>query len=108
MKAIIGGNVRETTFKILAQGDVQMAHCTGYMVAGGPDAVCFYIDPRDRAYISASTTSDSGCPVVYVSRDDCERGTEIEFSEFPGWRFHAGGAGKTIAVALVRRGADDA
>lgn len=108
MKAIIGGNVRGTTFKILAQGDVQMAHCTGYMVAGGPDAVCFYIDPRDRAYISASTTSDSGCPVVYVSRDDCERGTEIEFSEFPGWRFHAGGAGKTIAVALERRGADDA
>jgi len=104
----IGGNMRETTFKILTQGDVQMAHCQGYMVAGGEDAVCFYIDPRDRAYISASTESDSGCPVVYVSRDDCERDTEIEFSEFKGWRFHAGGDGKAIAVALVRRAADDA
>jgi len=83
-----------------------MAHCQGYMVAGGPDAVCFYIDPRDRAYISASMESDSGCPVVFVSRDDCEIETEIEFSEFAGWRFHAGGAGKTIAVALVRRAAD--
>jgi hypothetical protein len=100
--------MRETTFKILTQGDVHMAHCQGYMVAGGTDAVCFYIDPRDRAYISASTESASGCPVVYVSRDDCERDTEIEFSEFKGWRFHAGGAGKTIAVALVRCAADDA
>ena len=105
---VIGGNMRETTFKILTQGDVQMAHCQGYMVAGGEDAVCFYLDPRGRAYISASTESDSGCPVVYVSRDDCERDTEIEFSEFKGWRFHAGGDGKAIAVALVRRAADDA
>ncbi len=35
---VIGGNMRETTFKILTQGDVQMAHCQGYMVAGGEDA----------------------------------------------------------------------
>lgn len=98
--------MRETTFKILTQGDVQMAHCRGYMVAGGADAVCFYIDPYDRAYISASTESDGGCPVVYLSWDDCECDTKIEFSEFKGWRFHAGGAGKSIAVALVRRAAD--
>lgn len=62
----------------------------------------------NEAYISASTESDSGCPVVYVSEEGCEQDTEIEFSEFPGWRFHAGGEGKTIAIALVRRGADDA
>lgn len=100
--------MRETTFRILFQGDVQMAHTQGYMVVGGPDAVCFYIDPSGRAFISSSTESDNGCPVVSLSRDDCERETAIEFSEFPGWRFHAGGAGKTIAVALVRRAADDA
>lgn len=100
--------MRETTFKILTQGDVKMAHCQGYMVVGGDDAVCFYIDPKCRAEINASTESASGCPVVYVSRDGCERDTEIEFSEFVGWRFHAGGAGKTIAVALVRRAAEDA
>jgi hypothetical protein len=99
--------MRETTFQILAQGDVEMAHCQGYMVSGGDDAVCFYIDTVGRAYVSASTESDSGCPVVYISRDDCERETEIEFSEFPGWRFHAGGGGgKSIAIALVRRAAD--
>lgn len=100
--------MRETKFSVLTQGDVKMAHNTGYMVVGGPDAVCFYIDPRDRAYISASTESGNGCPVIYVARDGCELDTEIEFSEFPGWRFHAGGGGKTISVALVRRGADDA
>ena len=99
--------MRETTFNILVQGDVKMAHCVGYMLAGGGDAVCFYIDPSERAYISASTESRSGCPVIYVSQDGCERDTEIEFNEFPGWRFHAGGAGKTIAVALVRKAADD-
>jgi hypothetical protein len=85
-----------------------MAHCQGYMVVGNEDAVCFYIDARERACISASSQSDNGCPVVYVSRDDCERDTEIEFSEFKGWRFHAGSEGKTIAVALVRRADDDA
>ena len=97
---------RETTFKILSQGDVEMAHCQGYMLAGDGDAVCFYIDPKERAYVSASTESDSGCPVVYVSSDDCERDTEVEFSEFAGWRVHACGAGKAIAVSLVRRAAD--
>ena len=100
--------MRETTFTILEQGDVKMAHCQGYMLAGDGDAVCFFIDPCCRAYISASTESDSGCPVVYVSRDGGERDTEIEFSEFPGWRFHAGGEGKTISVALVRLAAYDA
>jgi hypothetical protein len=100
--------MRETTFEILTQGDVHMAHCQGYMVAGNDDAVCFYIDARERAYISASTESDRGCPVIYLSRDGCERDTEIEFSQFEGWRFHAGGEGKTIAVALVRCMADDA
>lgn len=99
---------RETTVRILRQGDVKMAHCLGYMLSGNENAVCFFIDPSNRAYISASTESDSGCPVVYVSEEGCEQDTEIEFSEFPGWRFHAGGEGKTIAIALVRRGAVDA
>ena len=98
--------MRETTFKILRQGDVQMTNCKGYMVVGNGDAVCFYIDTFERAYISASTDSDSGCPMVYVSREDCELDTEIEFTEFQGWRFHAGGEGKSLAIALVRRGAD--
>ena len=99
--------MRETPFKVLAQGDVQLVHSTGYLVVGGPDAVCFYIDPRERAYVSASRESDAGCPVVLLSRDDAERDTEIEFTEFPGWRFHSGGAGKSIAIALVRRAAEN-
>lgn len=99
--------MRETPFKILSQGDVQLAHSTGYLVVGGPDAVCFFIDPVGRAYISASTCSDADCPVVYLSRDGAERDTEIEFTEFPGWRFHAGGEGKSIAIALVRRAAEN-
>ena len=94
--------MRETKFKVLDQGDVVMAHEAGYMVTGGDDAVCFYIDPSDRAYISASTESDSGCPVVFIERDGAEKSTQIEFSEFPGWRFHSGGCGKSIAIALVR------
>ena len=98
--------MRETIFKILRQGDVQMAHCKGYMVVGNCDAVCFYIDTFERAYISASTDSDSGCPMVYVSREDCELDTEIEFTEFQGWRFHSGGEGKSLAISLVRRGSE--
>lgn len=100
--------MRETTFTILHQGKVQMAHQQGYCLVGGPDAVCFYIDPRERAYVAWSSQSDSGCPVIGVTcDDDAERETEIEFTEFQGWRFHAAGSGKTIAVALVRRGAEE-
>lgn len=98
---------QETTFVIVRQGDVKMAHCAGYMVAGGEDAVCFFIDPVGRAFIDSSTESEAGCPVVSVSSEDSEVPTEIEFTEFKGWRFHAGGAGKSMAIALVRRGADD-
>lgn len=99
--------MRETKFTVLNQGDVVMAHEAGYMVTGGNDAVCFYIDPSGgRAYVGASTTSDADCPVVFIDRDGAERSTEIEFPEFPGWRFHAGGCGKSIAIALVRRDAE--
>ena len=76
------------------------------MLVGCADAVCFYIDPKDRAYVDASTTSDAGCPVVIIGRDGAEHSTSIEFMEFPGWRFHAGGSGKSIAISLVRCGAD--
>jgi hypothetical protein len=103
--------MRETTFKIQRQGSVRFSHLTGYMLVGDKDAVCFYIDPAERAYVSASTTSDNGCPVVFLTDQKCEDtevpDTEVEFSEFPGWRFHAGGGGKSIAIALVRRGAED-
>lgn len=99
--------MRETKFKVLTQGDVKMAHHVGYMVVGGDDAVCFFIDPEGWAYIEASTESDAGCPVVFISRDGAEHSTEIEFSEFSGWQFHAGGSGKSIAIALVRRGATE-
>jgi len=98
--------VRETKFRILVQGDVQMAHDVGYLVAGGSDVVAFFVDPRERAFVGASTSSDSGCPVVHVETESSERSTEIEFTEFKGWRFHAGGAGKSIAICLVREGAE--
>jgi len=98
--------MRKTEFRIIEQGDVKLAHTNGYMLAGGEDAVCFFIDPSGSAYISASTESKSGCPIVYLSNDDCERDTIIEFSEFPGWRYHAGGGGKSIAISLVRRAVD--
>lgn len=100
--------MRETTFKIIEQGAVEMAHAAGYMLVGGPDAVCFYIDPRGRAAVCASTESDAGCPVIYLTGDENDDGpfTVIEFTEFPGWRFHSSGGGKVIAIALVRRAAE--
>jgi hypothetical protein len=94
---------RETKFTILTQGDVEMAHDHGYMVVGDGDAVCFYIYPCGRAEVEAYTESDAGCPVVYLGCENSEQSTEIEFTEFKGWRFHAGGSGKSIAIALVRK-----
>lgn len=98
--------MQETEFKIIKQGDVAMSHNYGYMLQGGFEqgVVCFYIDPIDRAYVSASMQSENDCPVVFISNDD-DQGidTQIEFVDFPGFRFHAGGAGKSIAIALVNR-----
>ena len=53
--------MRETRFTVLTQGDVEMAHDVGYMVVGGDDAVCFFIDPKGRAFVEASTESPAGC-----------------------------------------------
>jgi hypothetical protein len=97
-------NNRHTKFTIVKQGDVIMADSHGYLLVGDGDAVCFFIDPEDKAYIESAGESANGCPVIHLYDDeDCENLTEIEFSEFPGWRFHAGGGGKSIAIALVRR-----
>ena len=88
--------------KILTQGDVKIVGDKGYMKIGCDRAVCFFIDVYDRAYVNASSVSENGCPVIYVGGDDCAVDTEIEFVDYPGWRFHAGGGGKTIAIALAK------
>ena len=98
---------RNTEFKILRQGVVKMAHNYGYMLAGDGDAVCFFIDPVGWAHVSCRYESDNGCPVIELDRNDEDELTAIEFIEYPGWRVHATGRGKTIAIALVRRAADD-
>jgi hypothetical protein len=96
--------MRETTFKITQQGNVKMAHCAGYALVGNDEAVCFFIDPSDYAHVAARTHSETGCPVLMLAdTEGCTDYTEVEFTEFPGWRVHAVGGGKSIAVALVKR-----
>lgn len=96
--------MKETKFTIIEQGDVEMAHNVGYMLVGGENAVCFYIDPVHIGYVNASSHSENGCPIVYISpeNDDYEKDTVIEFSEFKDWQFFAGGGGKSIAISLVK------
>ena len=94
-------------FKITRQGDVKMSHCIGYLVHGGDDTLCFYIDPVERAYVSWSTSSyPSGEVTIGIgstSTSDSELiDTEIEFPTLVGWQFHAGGAGKSIALSFVK------
>lgn len=96
--------MKDTKITIIQEGDVKMAHNVGYMLVGGENAVCFYIDPVHKGYINASSQSENGCPIVYISpyNDDYEKDTVIEFSDFKGWEFFAGGGGKSIAIALVK------
>lgn len=96
----------ETKLKILTQGDVIIPDEVGYMLVGNNDAVCFYIDPRDKAYIEASSESPDGCPTIYLGTKGAKTLTEVEFVDFPGWRFHAGDGGKSIAIALVNKATD--
>lgn len=97
--------MKETKITVLSQGDVELAHNYGYMVVGDGNAVCFYVDVDERTVITGSSNSDNGCPKVYLDRPydvESEVSTEIEFSEFPGWRVHATRGGKSIAIALVK------
>lgn len=98
---------RTTPIKINHQGDVNLWHDYGYMVVGGLDAVCFYIDVDGRADITGWTKSDSNCPVIFIGNTCADTDTIAEFPEFPGWRVHATNGGKSLAVALVREGAEE-
>lgn len=93
--------MRETPIKILHQGDVKLLHEFGYNVVGDGAAVCFYIDAISRAEVEASSKSENNCPTVILGFDGADQSTEIEFPEFIGWRFHSGGNGKSIGIALV-------
>ena len=101
------GMTRTTSIKINHRGDVKLWHDYGYMVVGGPDAVCFYIDVDGRADITGWTKSDANCPVIFIGNTCADTDTIAEFTEFPGWRVHATNGGKTLAVALVREGAEE-
>jgi hypothetical protein len=98
--------MKETKLRILQQGDIKITSEVGYGIVGNVDAVCFWIDVYPRAYIDSSTVSERDCPVAMIVNDDSEASTMVEFIDYPGWRFHAGGSGKSIAIALVRKGAE--
>lgn len=72
------------------------------MVVGNHEAVCFYIDVHDRAYVSSSSTDDDNCPMVFLEDADGPDDTLISFPSYPGFRVHCGGGGKTIAIALTK------
>lgn len=96
--------IRTTPVRVVHQGDVALAHEYGYDVRGDGDAVCFFIDiSGGRAAVEATTQNwPDRIPCVWLGVDESGRVTEVEFPEYPGWRVHCGGAGKTIAIALVR------
>lgn len=97
---------RTTPIRINHQGDVKPWHDYGYSVVGGPDAVCFYIDVDGYVYVSGWTTDHDNCPMIYVGDNSGSVDTLVSFPEFEGWRVHATNDGKTLAVALVREGAE--
>ena len=97
---------RTTPVKITHQGGVQLSNNYGYCVVGGSDAVCFYIDPVGRAAVEGWTESRDECPVLFLGCQGAAESTAVELTEFKGWRVHCGGEGKVIAVALVRKGAE--
>jgi hypothetical protein len=48
--------MKDTRLTVLRQGSVQLSCTEGHMVLGNEDAVCFYIDPKERAYVECSST----------------------------------------------------
>lgn len=88
--------MRETKLTVLYQGLVKLCHDTGYNLVGNDEVVSFYFDVDRRAEVDSWTYSSSNCPVVHLD------GTIIEFTDFPGWRFHSSNGGDSIAIALVK------
>ncbi len=69
--------------------------------------ISFYIDCDRRTYVSASSKSDTDCPLIYLysnskdeSYDDID--TEIELIDFPGWSFHSSGDGTSLAICITK------
>lgn len=96
---------RKTPIYVQQQGDVKLCADHGYSVVGCGDAVCFYFDVTDHAYISGCTQDKNGCPVLFLVCDEDSAETHVEFYEFEGWSVHSAFSGKMISVALVRQGA---
>lgn len=100
--------MRTTKVNILEQGCIFLGtNPDGYCVRGNDEAVCFYVDVwhhRGRAGVAATTTSDNDCPVLYLEDETDNPYTIIEFPEFPGWVVHSHRGGKTLSVALTKRG----
>ena len=96
--------MRTTPIEIVVHGSV-IAEDHGYLVIGGEDAVCFFVDTDGADWIGC--TDRNGVPALDLSKDDDYRPTTIEFAEFKNSRIHSVTAGKTVSVALVREAALD-
>ena len=97
--------MRTTPLTIEEKGSVEITTQEGYLVMGNEEAVCFFIDVSPRAFVDCVSSTDDDCPCIYITQGDPEKNpwTAVSFSEFKGWRVHACGAGKSIAVSLVNR-----
>lgn len=101
----MGVAMAERTARILIehQGGVKV-HGEGYGLVGNDEAVCFWFDPADRAFVEATSTSDVDTPIIWLgNNEESSDSTIVSFPDFPGWRVHATRSGKTISVALTKR-----
>jgi len=96
--------IKETKLNVLTQGNIKLLHDHGHRVKNNDHVVCFYIDTVARCYVDSSGVSESDCPVVHLSTgvDIDKTITDVEFSDFPGWRVLCAGNGESVAVALVK------
>lgn len=79
----------------------------GYMVRGDYNAgvVAFYVDIDGRAYPSASSSTNGGCPQLWLESSDAGDNAEstiIFFPEFKDWIVHSASGGKTLSICLIK------
>ena len=96
---------RTIEIEVIKQGLVEiLGDKKAYLVIGNDEIIGFYVDTNIRAWVTASSTHDDGCPIVWICHDVNqldEINTCIGFPEFKGYSVHSTRGGKSLAIALV-------
>lgn len=79
----------------------------GYILYKNEDVLCFYVDVKERAWVSVSC-SDENYPWVSIDNgEQLDDPVTIAFLELKDWEYFCSSGGKTISFTFVHKRVKD-